>query len=277
MRVTFAIVRRELGAYFSTPLAYVFMVAFLAATGAAAFYFGDFMERRQADLTPFFNYHPYLFLILIPAVGMRLWAEERRYGTNELLMTLPVTPWQAVMGKYLAAWLFITISLALTFPVWISVNYLGDPDNGVIAAGYLASFLLAGALLAVAACVSATTTNQVVAFIFAAAVGFIFMASGIDLVLDLFSGWAPQYLVDLIASFSLLTHFGDVARGVLDVGAIAFFASLILLFLFINRHIVDIAGTVSVIAVATAIVLFLAVNLIASLGFSNARVDLTQG
>ena len=240
MRVTLTIARRELAAYFSTPLAYVFMVAFVAGSGAATFFLGGFMERRQADLTPFFDFQPFLFLVLVPAVGMRLWAEERRQGTIELLMTLPITPWQAVMGKFLAAWLFIGANLALTFPIWITVDYLGEPDHGVIIASYLASFLMAGALMAGTSFISATTKSQVVAFVFSVTLGFLLMVAGLDLVTDAFSGWAPQYLVDLVASFSLLTHFSAISRGVLDVGAIAFFVSLILLFLFVNRQVVEI-------------------------------------
>lgn len=240
MRVTFTIVRRELGAYFSTPLAYVFLVAFLAAAGAATFYFGDFMDRRQADLTPFFGFHPWLFLVLIPAVGMRLWAEERRNGTVELLMTLPVTPWQAVFGKFLAAWIFTGLALVLTFPIWITVNYLGDPDNGVIIASYLASFLMAGALLAVASTISAMTKSQVVAFVIAVGASFLLLLSGLDLVLNLFTGWAPDYVIELVAGFSFLTHFNSISSGVLDARAIIFFLSLIVLFLFVNREIVEI-------------------------------------
>src|SRR5262249_34976349 len=153
-------------AYFSTPLAYVFLVAFVGAAGAATFYFGQYMERRQADLVPFFYFHPWLYLILVPAVGMRLWAEERRQGTVELVMTVPVASWQAVLGKFLAAWIFVGIALALTFPIWITVNYLGDPDNGVIVASYVASFLKAGALVAATSFTSALTKSQVVAFVF---------------------------------------------------------------------------------------------------------------
>lgn len=240
MRVTLAVARRELAAFFSTPLAYVFIVAFVAAAGAAPFYFGGFMERRQADLTSFFSFHPWLFLILVPAIGARLWADERRQGTIELLMTLPVTPWQAVAGKYLASWGLIGLNLALTFPIWLSVNYLGEPDNGVIVASYLASFLMGGAMLAVASCVSALTRSQVVAFVFAVAAVFMLMMSGLDMVLNIFSGWAPRYVVDLVASFSFLTHFYSVARGVLDPEAIVYFLSVILLFLFINSRIVEI-------------------------------------
>ena len=240
MRVIMTIARRELAAYFSTPIAYVFIVAFLAAAGAATFYLGGFMDRRQADLSPFFEFHPWLFLVLIPAVGMRLWAEERRLGTIELLMTLPVTPWQAVLGKFIAAWAFVGLSLALTFPIWVTVNYLGDPDNGVIVAGYIASFLTAGTLLAASAFLSAATKSQVVAFVFSAALGILLMLFGTGLVLDLFTGWAPQYVVDVVASFSLVTHLNAIARGVLEIGALFYFGALIALFLFLNQQTVEI-------------------------------------
>lgn len=240
MQVIVTIVRRELQAYFSTPIAYVFIVAFLAAAGASTFYFGDFMDRRQADLTPFFQFLPWLFLVLIPAIGMRLWAEERRSGTIELLMTLPITPWQAVTGKFLAAWIFVAVSLALTFPIWITVNYLGEPDNGVIFASYLATFLMAGTLLAATAFISATTKSQVVAFVFSVSVGLLLMVAGLDIVLNLFVGWAPQYLLDVISSFSLLTHLDAISRGVLDVTAIFFFCALIALFLYLNQQIVEV-------------------------------------
>ena len=239
MRSIFTIARRELGAYFSTPLAYVFIVAFVAAAGAAPFYFGGFMETRQADLTAFFSFHPWLFLMLIPAIGMRLWAEERRHGTIELLMALPVTPGQAVAGKYLAAWTLVALNLVLTFPIWITVNYLGDPDNGVIATSYMASFLMGGAMLAVTSCLSALTRSTVVAFVLSVAAVFLMMMSGLDLVLNLLAGWAPS-VMGLVASFSLLTHFSAVARGAIETNAILYFVSVILLFLFINRQIVEI-------------------------------------
>ncbi len=240
MRIMFVIARRELAAYFSTPLAYVFIVTFLAASGALTFYLGDFFNRRQADLTPFFAFHPWLYLVLVPAVGMRLWAEERRSGTIELLMTLPVTTWQAVGGKFLAAWAFSGITLALTFPIWITVNYLGDPDNGVILTSYVGSFLMAGALLATASCLSALTKNQLIAFVISVAAGFLLMMSGLDLVLGIFRSWAPQYVTDLIASFSFLTHFGTIAKGVMDLRAVVFFLSLIVLCLFVNCQIVEV-------------------------------------
>ena len=239
MRAVTTIFRRELAAYFSTPLAYIFIVIFLALAGAMTFFVGGFFARNQADLQPFFMFHPWLFLLLIPAIGMRLWADERKSGTIELLMTLPVTTGQAVIGKFLAAWLFTTIALALTFPIWITVNYLGDPDNGVILASYIGSWLMAGALLALSACVSAATKNQVIAFIIGAALSFLFLMSGLPLVLSAFQGWAPQLLVDTIASLSFLTHFQAITKGVIDLRTAIFFVSLIALCLFANTAIID--------------------------------------
>lgn len=276
MRVTLGVARRELGAYFATPIAYVFIVAFLAASGAATFYVGDFLDRRQADLRPFFDFIPWLFLILIPAVGMRLWAEERRYGTFELLMTQPITAAQAVVGKFLAAWGFVIVAIALTFPIWITVNYLGAPDNGVIIGGYVATVLMAGALIAAVACVSALTANPVVAFVYGAAVSFLLMVSGLDLVLNLFTGWAPRYLVDLIASFSLVTHFQAMVGGAVDVTSIVFLLTLVVLFLFLNRLAVAASPRFSARAALLAVVLFLATNLVVALSLGGARLDLTE-
>ena len=179
-------------AYFATPIAIVFLVIFVALTGAFAFYVGDFFERGQADLSTFFIYHPWLYLLLVPAIGMRLWAEERKTGTIELLMTLPISPWEAILGKFLAAWAFIGLALVLTFPMWITVNMLGQPDNGVILASYLGSFLMAGAYLAIASCISALTKNQVIAFIVAATVCFLLVMSGHELVQNVFRAWAPD-------------------------------------------------------------------------------------
>ena len=190
---------RELRSYFATPLAYVFIVIFLAMMGVFTFYLGGFYERGQADLTPFFNFHPWLYLFLVPAIAMRLWAEERKSGSIELLMTLPVTMWQAVLGKFLAAWLFIAVALALTFPIWLTVNYLGDPDNGVIVAAYLGSLLMAGGFLAIGACISAANRNQVVAFIVTVVICFLFMLAGFPLVLNFFSGWLPTAVLDAIS------------------------------------------------------------------------------
>ena len=158
---------------------------FLVLAGALTFYLGGFYERGQADLAPFFNFHPWLYLFLIPAISMRLWAEERKTGTIELLMTLPVTPWQAVLGKFLAAWAFAALALALTFPIWITVNYLGDPDNGVILAAYVGSLLMAGGFLAIGSCLSAATRNQVIAFVLTAVVCFVFLLAGFPLVQSL--------------------------------------------------------------------------------------------
>ncbi len=240
MRNVLIITRRELAAYFASPLAYVFIVIFLALAGALGFYAGGFFARGQADLASFFLFHPWLYMILMPAVGMRLWAEERRSGTIELLMTLPVTPAAAVLGKFLAAWVFAAIALALTFPMWLTVNYLGAPDNGVIAASYIGSWLMAGAFLALSSCISALTKNQVIAFVVGAAASFLLLMSGLDLVLDAFSGWAPAYVVDLVASLSLLTHFAGVSAGVIGLPTAVFLISLMLLCLFVNTQIVEI-------------------------------------
>jgi ABC-2 type transport system permease protein len=239
MRNVAVIFRREFASYFATPLAFVFIVIFLVLAGAFAFYLGGFYERGQADLTPFFNYHPWLYLFLIPALSMRLWAEERKSGSIELLMTLPVTTLQAVIGKYLAAWAFAGLALALTFPIWITVNYLGDPDNGAILAAYVGSFLMAGGFLAIGACLSAATRNQVIAFIFTVVICFGFLLSGFALVLGLFEGWAPQAVVDAIASLSFLTHFSSISKGVIDIRDLIYFAVLIAAWLAANAIVLD--------------------------------------
>ena len=228
------IFKREFQGYFATPIAYVFMGVFVALAGVFTMYIGGFFIRAQADLTTFFSFHPWLYLFLIPALAMRLWAEERRAGTIELLLTLPVTMAQAVMGKFLAAWLFTAVALALTFPLWITANYLGDPDNGIILAGYLGSLLMAGAYLAIGSCISAFTRNQVIAFVVSAAVCLLFVLSGYPLVLDVFSAWAPPFLVETVSSFSFLGHFEDITKGVIDLRDIVYFASLIALWLFLN-------------------------------------------
>src|SRR5262249_15991481 len=200
MRNVGIIMRRELASYFATPLAYVFILIFLMLSSAFTFYLGSFCERGQADLQWFFYWHPWLYLFLIPAISMRLWAEERKSGSIELLMTQPITLWEAVLGKYLAAWLFAGLALALTFPIWITVNYLGNPDNGTIFAAYLGSFLLAGGYLAIGSAMSALTSNQVIAFILGVVVCFLVTLAGFPLVLDLFRSWTPQWLLEAIAS-----------------------------------------------------------------------------
>lgn len=233
------IFRREFGSYFATPLALVFILIFLVLAGAFAFYFGGFYERGQADLAPFFNYHPWLYLFLIPALSMRLWAEERKSGTIELLMTLPITLWQAVLGKFLAAWCFAGVALALTFPVWITVNYLGSPDNGAILAAYVGSFLMAGGFLAIGACISAATRNQVIAFIFTVVICFGFLLSGVPMVLGLIDGWAPQPIVDAVASLSFLTHFNSISKGVIDLRDLLYFGTSIAAWLVANAIVLD--------------------------------------
>jgi ABC-2 type transport system permease protein len=233
------VAKREFAGYFATPIAMVFLMIFVALTGAFAFYVGGFFERGQADLSAFFLYHPWLYLLLVPAIGMRLWAEERKAGTIELLMTLPVSTWETVVGKFLAAWAFIGLALVLTFPIWITVNVLGSPDNGVIFASYLGSFLMAGAYLAVASCISALTKNQVIAFIIAATVCFLLVMSGLELVQNVFRSWAPEALVSAIGSLSFLSHFENITRGMLDLPAVVFYVSLIVFALFANKIIID--------------------------------------
>lgn len=240
MRNVGIIFRRELAAYFATPVAYVFIMIFLVLAGAFTFYMGHFFERSQADLDPFFGFHPWLYLFLVPAISMRLWAEERKSGSIELLMTLPITMGEAVIGKFLAAWCFCGLALALTFPIWITVNYLGAPDNGVIMAAYLGSWLMAGAFLAIGACISATTRNQVIAFIITVVVCFGFLLSGFPLVQDLFTGWAPQSVTDAIASLSFMTHFSTLSRGVIDLRALVYFGMVIGFWLAANAIVLDV-------------------------------------
>ncbi len=239
MSSVWPVFKREFAAYFATPLAYVFIVIFLFAMGTFTFYVGNFYTNGVADLSIFFAYHPWLYLFLIPAISMRLWAEEQRTGTMELLLTLPLPLWATVVGKYLAAWAFTGVALALTFPIWITVNYLGSPDNGVIFASYIGSFLMAGSYLAVGACISATTNNQVIAFVVSVVVCFLFTITGAPMIVDFFKGWAPITFVDALSSFSFLTHFTAISRGVIDLRDIIFFLSLTTLFLTSNTVIVD--------------------------------------
>ncbi len=233
------IFKRELAGYFGTPIAAVFIVIFLMLSGAFTFYLGNYFVRGQADLVPFFDFHPWLYLVLIPALAMRLWAEERRSGTIELLLTLPVTMWEAVLGKFLAAWCFTGVALALTFPMWITVNLLGDPDNGVIFASYIGSLLMAGGFLSIGSCISALTKNQVIAFVVSVVICLGFILSGFPMVLELFSGWAPQFLLNAISSFSFLTHFQSISKGVLDLRDILYFFSLMAFWLFATTTVID--------------------------------------
>lgn len=221
------IAKRELASYFASPVAYVFLVIFLLLTGFLTFTAGAFFERGEASLGAFFAWHPWVYLILVPAVGMRLWAEERRAGTLELLLTLPVTAWQAIVGKFLASWLFLAIALALTFPVVVTVNVLGEPDNGAIAAGYLGSLFLAGAYLAITCLTSALTRNQVIAFILAVVVCLFLILAGFSPVTSLLERWASPALVDTVAAFSVVTHFDGFQKGVIDSKDLVFFLSVI--------------------------------------------------
>lgn len=238
MRNTLVIARRELGGYFATPLATVFIVIFLVLQGTLTFNAGNFFVRGQADLVPFFSFLPWVFLLLVPAISMRLWAEERRLGTIELLLTLPVTEAQAVIGKFLAAWLFCIIALALTFPFVITVNILGAPDNGVIACGYLGGVLVAGAFLAVGSATSAMTKNQVIAFVLGVAICFIFAVSAYPVVTDFLNQNVPV-LATIARRFSVIARFDLFSRGVIGLPDIIFFASFIGFWLFVNAVVLD--------------------------------------
>ena len=238
MRTTLIIARRELGSYFATPVAVVFIVIFLALQGALTFNLGNFFDRNQADLAPFFNFLPWVLLLLVPALTMRLWAEERRSGTIEMLLTLPITETQAVVGKFLAAWAFTAIALLLTFPFVLTVNYLGRPDNGVIACGYLGGLLLAGSFLALGGAVSASTKNQVVAFVLAVALCFLTMVASTPLVTD-FLGHAAPELASVAARVSVAGRFQNFTRGVIELRDVIYFASFIGFFLFLNTVVID--------------------------------------
>jgi ABC-2 type transport system permease protein len=240
MSTTLTLFRRELASYFVTPVAYVFIVIFLALLGAMTFFLGGFFGRGEADLAPFFAFHPWLYLLLVPAISMRLWSDERKSGTIEMLLTLPISPMQAVIAKFFAAWAFAAIALAMTFPFWLTVNYLGSPDNGVIVAGYLGSLIMAGAYLAIGSCFSTASKNQVIAFVLAVLVSLIFTVAGTPLVLEFISGWAPRAVIDVVAGLSFLANFEAISKGVLDVANLFYFISVIALFLFINVVLVNV-------------------------------------
>ena len=226
------VAKRELQGYFTSPVAYVFIVIFLLLIGFFTFMLGGFFERNDASLVSFFMWHPWLYLFLVPAVGMRLWSEERRQGTIELLLTMPITAWQAIVGKFLASWLFLMLSLVLTFPIWITVNYLGNPDNGVIISGYVGSMLMAGTYLAITSMTSAITRNQVIAFILSVVICFLLILAGWPPVTRLFDSLDLTWLKNLVASMSVMTHFDGFQRGVLDFRDVVFFFSMIAFALF---------------------------------------------
>jgi ABC-2 type transport system permease protein len=226
------IAKREVRGYFSSPVAFVFIVIFLLLSGFFTFMVGGLFERGEASLQGFFAWHPWLYLFLVPAVGMRMWSEERRLGTIELLLTMPITPWQAIVGKFLASWIVVALALVLTFPIWITVNYLGHPDNGVILAGYIGSLLMAGAYLAITAMTSAMTRNQVVSFIVSVVLALFLILAGYPPVTNLLISWASPWVVDGIASFSVMTHFESIQKGVLDSRDLLYFLSVIIFSLF---------------------------------------------
>jgi ABC-2 type transport system permease protein len=231
--------KREFSSFFATPVAYVFIGIFLVLSGVFTFFVGGFYERGQADLLPFFNFHPWLYLFLVPAIAMRSWSEERKSGTIELLMTLPISTWQAMLAKHLAAWAVLGLSLLLTFPLWLTVNYLGNPDNGIIGAAYFGSWLMAGAFLSIGMCMSALTKNQVIAFILSVVVCFVFVVSGSNIVLDAFKGWAPSLVIDVVASFSFLTHFEAMAKGVIALNDLMYFLLVTICWLFAGLVLIE--------------------------------------
>jgi ABC-2 type transport system permease protein len=235
MKTIWTIAKRELTIYFSSPVAYVFIVIFLLLAGFFTFDVGSFFERGVSDLAPsFFIWHPWLYLFLVPAVGMRLWSEELRSGTVELLFTMPVTPWQAILGKFLASWVFLLIALLLTFPLVVTVSYLGHPDFGRIFCGYLGSLMLAGAFLAITLLTSSLTRNQVVSFILAVVICLFLILCGWPPITNTVINWAPAWMVDTLASLGVMTHFESLQRGVVDSRDLLFFVSLIAFCLFAN-------------------------------------------
>jgi ABC-2 type transport system permease protein len=227
MKSIITIAKRELTGYFASPVAFVFIVIFLILSGFFSFMVGGFFERGQASLESFFAWHPWLYLFLVPAVGMRMWSEERRLGTIELLLTMPVTQWQEIVGKFIASWAVVALALVLTFPMWITVNSLGNPDNGVILAGYVGSFLMGGAYLSITAMTSAMTRNQVVAFIVSVVLSLFLILAGYPPVTNMLVSWAKPWIVEAIASFSVMTHFEGLQKGVLDSRDILYFLSVI--------------------------------------------------
>jgi len=239
MGVLFTVAKREFAGYFATPVAAIFLVIFLALVAAFTFFVGYFLDRGNADLQPFFNFHPWLYLFFAPALSMRLWAEERRQGTVELFLTLPIPIWAAVIGKYIAAWLFLGLALALTFPIWITVNVLGEPDNGVILASYLGSFLMAGGYLSIGSCLSATTKNQVIAFVLTVTAAFLFTAGGAGFLTDLISEFVSKQILDAIAGISVLPHFNQIIKGMIALKDLAYFVALIVAWLLATMVVVD--------------------------------------
>ena len=227
MKSIWTITKRELAGYFNSPVAYVFLVIFLLMTAAFTFLIGQFMDRNQATLQPFFMWHPWIYLFLVPAVGMRLWSEERRQGTMELLLTLPISLWHCIIGKFLASWIFLTLALLMTFPIWITVNYLGNPDNSVIVASYIGSFFLAGAYLSITSMTSALTRNQVISFILSVVICLFLVLCGWPPVTDVVETLAPRSIVEFVAAFSVMPGIEQFNNGQIDSRAVIYFLSVI--------------------------------------------------
>ena len=233
------ITHRELKSYLSMPIGYIFASIFLALSTGLSFHFGNFFDRGIADLQSFFQYHPWLYLLLMPAIAMRLWAEEKKTGTLELLVTLPIYIGEAVVGKFLAAWIFSGGVLTLSFPLWITVNYLGNPDNGIIMSSYFASWMMAGSFLSISSCASALTNNQVVAFIIGVTICFLFMMTGVDIIQSAFDGWAPFWAINTIGNLSIMKNFNSISLGVIDFRSLTYFSLLITLGLLVNIKIIE--------------------------------------
>ncbi len=239
MNAIISIFKREFSGFFSSPVAYIFITIFLILSGVFTFLFGGLYERGQADLQSFFNFHPWLYLFLVPAISMRIWSEERKSGSIELLMTLPLSAWQIMLGKFFAAWFVLAICLVLTFPIWITVNYLGTPDNGIILSAYLGSWLMSGAFLAIGICMSACTRNQIVAFITAITVSFLYVFIGSPVLIELFQNWASNALIDAVSMLSFLSHFDNMAKGVLALDDVMFYLINIIMWLFAGYIIIE--------------------------------------
>jgi len=238
MPLLWPLFKREFLSYFRSPIAYVFIIIFIVASLGCTFFLGNFYDSNQASLTPFFMFLPWLYLVLVPAVGMRLWAEERRSGTIEILLTLPVRLTEVVLAKFLAGWAFIAVALALTFPIVLTVNYLGGPDNGVILSGYLGSLLMAGGYLSISCFTSALSKNQVVSFVLSGLICFLIALLGWGVFTSFLSSRFPAEVIQFIASLGFFTHFEQIAKGVLDTRDFIYFFSVIAVGLTLNTWII---------------------------------------
>jgi len=228
------IIKRELKSFFITPVAYIYTAIFIVTSMSLTFYFGQYFESGVADLTNFFNYIPWIFIFFIPAVTMKSWSEEKRMGTIELLMTLPIPLWKIVLGKFFATWIFVSLAVVLTFPIWITTCYLGDPDNLLILGAYFGSILMAGGYIALGIFFSSLTNNQIIAFIISIAASFIFTIAGFPLIINVFSSFLPLEFLELISNFSFLSHFTTIQSGYFSLSSFVFFISFIFLWNFLT-------------------------------------------